>query len=273
MFPTLALAAVMSLAPAQDGQLAISNARLTSFGEFGPVRTNNKYVPGDKFYVAFDIDNLKMDPAGVVNFSVGMEVTGTSGKIYQQQPVKQAFILPLGGSRVPGRAWMNIDLNTPPGTYTCKLTVTDLEAKTSKAVDKTFEIQPGTFGMVGMFTSADDKGEIPAPLTGYPGQVLYLNFFAVGFGRTPTKDDPKKKEPDLTAELRVYDQSNQPTNAKPAILAYGAGVEERATGLPFQFIIPMNRVGTFTVEVKAECKVTGKTHKVTFPITVLSPPK
>jgi hypothetical protein len=50
-------------------------------------------------------------------------------------------------------------------------------------------------------------------------------------------------------------------------------VEEKTTGLPFSFRIPMNRSGVYTVEVKAECKVTGKPYKVSFPITVMGAPR
>jgi hypothetical protein len=273
MLHTLALAAALSLMPGQDQPLTISSDRLTLLGEFGPTRSNNKFLPGDRFYLAFDIENLKKDPAGVVSFSMGMEVTSTKGKIYDQPPFKQAAILPLGGNRLPARAWMVISLDTPPGNYNCKLTVTDLETKASKTIEKAFEIVPAAFGMVGMFTSFDDQGQIPAPLAGFPGQTLYLNFHMVGFGTALSPDGKKDKWPDVLAELRVYDQVNQPTNAKPAMLAYSKGAGANSEGLDFKFMIPMNRVGTYTVEVKAECKITGKTDKVRIPITVLQPAK
>jgi hypothetical protein len=269
MLTTLALAAVLSLAPAQDGPLTISNERITFCGEFGPTRPSNKFLPGDTFYLAFDVDNLRTDTSGVAKYSMGMEVTSATGqKIYQQAPAKQELVLPLGGNKMPARGYVNIDLSTPPGVYTCRLTVTDLSTNAAKNVDKVFEVQPASFGMVSMFASADEKGDIPTALMGIPGQVMYLHFFVVGFGR-----DVTTKQPNVTTELRILDQNNQPTTTESYSMVRNKDVEEKATGLPFTFRIPLNRSGVFTIEVKAECKVTGKPYKISFPITVYPSPK
>jgi hypothetical protein len=268
MYHMLALAA-LTLAPAQDGPLTISNDRVTFCGEFGPSRPNNRFLPGDTFYLAFDVDNLKMDMYGVVKYTMGMEVTNAAGQsIYKQPPVKNDMVLPLGGNKMPARGFVNLDVTTPPGTYSCRLTVTDMATNASKSIDKTFEVLPAAFGMVSMFTSADDRGEIPAPLMGIPGQVLYLNFLVVGFGR---KTDPTTgtKQPDLVTELRILDQNGKPTTEQPSTLAYDKGVDEKLSSLEFKFRIPMNRSGVYTVEVKATCKVTDKTYKISFPLTVM----
>jgi len=270
MLHTLALAAALTLAPAQNLPLAISNDRLTMLGEFGPTRPDNKYLPGDRFYLAFDIENLKADKNGVFNYSMGMEVNGPSGKFYEQPTFKLQSISPLGGNKVPARAFFVFPSETPAGKYTAKLTATDLETKASKTLEKTFEVLPKAFAMVSMFIAADDNGQIPAPLTGFPGQVLYLSFHVIGFGTTPSPDK-KDRWPDVKAEMRVYDQNSKPTTDQPFVLAYNNGGGKNSEGLPFAFIIPLNRVGAFNVEVKAECKLTGKTAKTSFPITVLQP--
>jgi hypothetical protein len=264
MYQMLALAA-LTLAPAQDGPLSISNDRITFCGEFGPSRPNNRFLPGDTFYLAFDVDNLKMDSAGVVRYTMGMEVSNSAGQsIYKQPPVKNEMVLPLGGSKMPARGFVLLDVTTPPGTYSCRLTVTDMANNAIKSIDKSFEVLPPAFGMVSMFTSADEKAEIPAPLMGIPGQVLYLNFGVVGFGR---KADTK--QPDLLTELIILDQNSKATTEQPSTLVYDKGVDEKVTALPFIFRIPMNRSGVYTVEVKATCRVTNKTYKISFPLTVL----
>ena len=264
MYQMLALAA-LTLVPAQDGPLSISNDRITFCGEFGPSRPNNRFLPGDTFYLAFDVDNLKMDPAGVVSYMMGMEVTNAAGQsIYKQPPVKSEMVLPLGGNKMPARGFVLLDVTTPPGTYNCKLTVTDLKSSAVKSVDKAFEVLPPAFGMVGMFTSADEKAEIPAPLMGIPGQVLYLNFTVVGFGRRADT-----KQPDLVTELKILDQSGKPMTEQPSTLAYDKGVDEKLSQLPFIFRIPMNRSGVYTVVVEATCKVTDRKYKISFPLTVL----
>jgi hypothetical protein len=200
---------------------------------------------------------------------MGMEVTNAAGQsIYKQPPVKNEMVLPLGGSKMPARGFVLLDVTTPPGMYSCKLTVTDLKNSAVKSVDKAFEVLPPAFGMVGMFTSADEKAEIPAPLMGIPGQVLYLNFTVVGFGR---KLDPvtKTQQPDLVTELKILDQGGKPMTEQPSTLAYDKGVDEKLSQLPFIFRIPMNRSGVYTVVVEATCKVTDKKYKISFPLTVL----
>jgi hypothetical protein len=37
--------------------------------------------------------------------------------------------------------------------------------------------------------------------------------------------------------------------------------------------MPMNRVGTFTVEIQTRCNVTGQEYKISFPLTVTPPAK
>src|SRR5579864_2566004 len=264
MYHMLALAA-LTLAPAQDGPLSFSNDRITFCGEFGPSRPNNRFLPGDTFYLAFDVENLKTDMAGVVRYTMGVEVTNSAGQsIYKQPPVKNEMVLPLGGNKMPARGFLMLDVTTPPGMYTCRLTVTDMANNAAKSIDKAFEVLPPAFGIVGMFTSSDEKAEIPAPLMGIPGQVLYLNFGVVGFGRRADT-----KQPDLITELRILDQNGKPTTEQPSALMYDKGVDEKVTNLPFIFRIPMNRSGVYTVEVKATCKVTDKNYKISFPLTVM----
>src|SRR5438093_7606915 len=107
MFPTLALAAALTLAPAQNPALDISNARVTFGGEFGPTRPDNRLLPGDIFFLAFDIDNLKLDD-GKVQFAIGMEVTDATGKtFFSQKPTEHDVLLPLGGSKLPANAYAN----------------------------------------------------------------------------------------------------------------------------------------------------------------------
>ena len=95
--------------------------------------------------------------------------------------------------------------------------------------------------------------------------VSPAHHFVVGFGR-----DSKTKQPNVTVEVRVLEQ-NRPVNEKPLVvtLAPGIRVPEDLALIDFKTqLLPLNRAGTFTIEIKADCKVTGKTDKITFPITV-----
>jgi hypothetical protein len=265
MFQTmLVLSAAITLAPAQGAPLTISNDRITFCGEFGPSRPNAKFLPGDLFFLAFDMENLKMDGSGKVQYSMGMEVFDSTNKsIFSVAPTNHEEYYPLGGGKVAARAYFDISTKWAPGMHTCKVTMTDRVNGASKTLEKPFEVLPPAFGMVAMLTSYDDKGEVAAPLMGFPGQALHLHFFVVGFSR-----DATTRQPHVVAEIRVLDQNDKPTIEQPLALMYNKGVEEKDAGLPFTFPLLLNRAGIYKLEVKADDKISGKSYKVSFPVTV-----
>src|SRR5688500_10099056 len=101
MLNILLLAGALSLVPAQTPALRLSNDRVTFGGEFGPVRTSNKLLPGDRYFLAFDIEGLKLDAVNKATFSMGLTVTDAAGKlVYEQKPARQETVLSLGGDKL-----------------------------------------------------------------------------------------------------------------------------------------------------------------------------
>lgn len=263
MFTSVALVAAMSLAPAQGG-LTLSNPRMT-FGELGPVRPDNKFLPGDIFFLAYEIDGMKVDETGRVKYSMAMTVIDSSDKpIFKQEPVVREDFLPLGGTKLPARAFVTIGLDQAPGVYTCRVKVTDVATKSEKEIEQKFEVLKKTFGLVVVYTSSDGKGELPAPALGIAGQSVFVHFALVGFSR-----DPKSKQPSIEVEMVVYGKDNMATLPKPSTLTIDAGIPESENAVPLRFLLPMNRDGDFRVELKATDKVGKTTATVKIPIKVL----
>src|SRR5262249_50094653 len=134
MWTTLSLLAVLSLAPGQaGGDLDLTNIR-TTYGLLGPARAENKFVPGDTFMVAFDIDNIKVADNGDVLYTMAMEVIDNKTKkaLFKQDPRDLKAVNSLGGKKVPAFANVDIGFDLPQGTYTLNLTVTDRATKKSK---------------------------------------------------------------------------------------------------------------------------------------------
>src|SRR5262245_51432023 len=132
MLPTLVLAAAMSFGPAQGG-LDLTNARVTFGGQFGPSRPDNKFLPGDIFFMAFDIEGLKADARGTVAYTMGMVVTQSNGKVlFENKPDVSEAQYPLGANVLPARAYFTFDKDCK-GTCTCKITVTDRANGASKS--------------------------------------------------------------------------------------------------------------------------------------------
>jgi hypothetical protein len=262
MLATLAAAAALGLAPAQAGSLNLTNVRNT-YGELGAVRTDNRYLPGDMYFVAFDIEGITVAPDGKVAYAMAMEVTDKAGKaILQPKPVERDEFLPLGGNRLPARAFVILDLNQAPGAYTCKVSVTDRATKATKVLERTFEVAPKAFAIVGLFTSGHQDGEPPAPPSGVVGQNLFIHCAVVGFGRN------KMKQPDAFVELRIFDEARKPTLAKPMTAVVPKDLPEAEGLVTARFLVPFNREGAFTAEMKATDSTSGKTSTVSFPIRV-----
>jgi hypothetical protein len=259
---TLALVAALSAAPGEAGTLSLTNVRST-YGVLGAPRADNKILPGDVLTLSFDLDGVQTDDSGKIQYSVGMEVTDKAGKVhFKQAPRDLEAYNSLGGKRHAAFANLNVGLDQPPGEYTLKVTATDRTAKTSQTATYTYEVVPKAFGIVRLATSYDPDGQSPAAVAG-EGQSLWVNFAAVGFERPGGKGQPQ-----LTAQLRVLDESGQPTVAQPMTGEVKDGVPDKALGVPMQFVLELNRAGSYTIELKVTDQVGGKNATVSYPLTV-----
>jgi hypothetical protein len=268
MFGTLAVAAALALSPAQSGSLNLTNVR-TTYGELGAVRADNRFLPGDWYFLAFDIEGITVSAEGKVSYAMSVEVANKAGlSVFKQdKPVESDEFLPLGGNRLPGRAYVFLKPDQEPGTYTCKVSVTDRVTKATKTLDRPFEVVRKDLGLIGLVMSYDDKAGMPAPPSGVVGQNLFIHGFLIGFGRGADK------KPNASVELRVYDESRKPTLPKALSAVVPKDIAEGDDAARIMFLLPLNREGSFTAELKAVDTATGKTATVSFPIRVLSPIK
>jgi hypothetical protein len=269
MFSSLLLMTLMSATPGQTTPaIALTNVR-ANYGELGSPRSDVKMLPGDILFLGFDIEGIKVDNDGKVLYTMEMEVVDSKGKaIFKQQPVEKNDFLPLGGNKLPARAFVSVGLNQAPGMYTCKVTVIDRASKATANLEKQFEVLKADFGLVTVYTSCDDRGTLPAPQTGIVGQSVWVHFATVGFGRGTTN-----KQPNIDVEMVVLDKDGKPTVPNPTKYSINKDVPEDHEGIPLRFLLPMNRAGDYTVELKATDGVTKKTSKVTLPFKVIAPGK
>jgi hypothetical protein len=278
MWATLALATALSLTPSQPGQLELKNARAT-YGVLGPERKDSNVLPGDVYVVSFDIDNLTMKEDGLIRYSMGMELTreGKDKPEYRSEPQEKETINTLGGSRIPSFARAEIGLDTPPGKYTLKVTVIDPATKTTKTLRSDFTVLPAKFGFVQVaftYTLGDPRARIPAqpaPPLAVPGQTLFLNFGLVGFGLEKAPKDPKRKQPNVTFEMTITDESGKPVLPKPisGTVAQPVDAEYENIMPGLWFPIQANRPGKFKIHLKATDKVNSKTIDLPLDLTIM----
>jgi hypothetical protein len=264
MWTPLPLVAALALTPAQTGSLNLTNVRST-YGELGGTRADTPLLPGDVLFVGFDIEGISVDPEGRVVYTMAMDITDKAGKsIWKQEPAQKVDFVPLGGTKLPARAFITVGLDQPAGEYALKVTVTDQTNKATKAIEKKFNVLPKEFGLVAVYTSVDRDGQLPAPTTGIVGQSFFVQFGVVGFAR-----DPGKKQPSVSVEMMPLDEAGKPTLQKPNVFNLDAGVEEKDPGFSVRFLIPLTRTGKFTIRLKATDRVANKTYTYNLPIAVV----
>lgn len=268
MCPSALLIAALAFAPSQPpaGGITLTNVRNTH-GELGGTRPDNKFLPGDVVFVAFDIEGLAVGPKGDVKYSMAMEVTDKNNKpIFKPDPATRNDYVPLGGNKLPGRAFITCGMDLDPGECTLKLVVTDEVSKQSYTLTRTFEVLKKDFGIAAVFASQDEAGSIPAATTGVVGSMIFVRYGIVNFTR-----DPNTKQPNVVVEIQTLDEKGAPTLKETIVREYKLGVPEDRLGFPDGIALPLTRAGKFTVKLKATDKVANKSYTFDLPVTAVPP--
>jgi hypothetical protein len=264
MWTSVIAAAAALVAPAA-GPLTLANVRATH-GILGPVRTLDKVLPGDRYVLCFDIEGITIGPDGKVAYGIGTEVRNAQGRVlYQQEPKAVEAPTSLGGGRVPAHALIDVGLQTPPGVFTLKVTVTDRVSNASQSLTREVEVLPVRFGLVRLAISNDPEGQLPAAALGV-GQAAWLQFGAVGFAHPADG-----KAPAVSFSLQILDESGKPTQERPVVAPPAKDAPPGQALVPVQFLLSPNRPGRFTAEVTATDEIGNKTAKLSVPLTVVGP--
>jgi hypothetical protein len=264
MLGTLVLAA-LSLAPQQAGQLKLTNERATH-GYLGPTRSDDKVLPGEKYYVAFDIEGLDQRDDGSVQYSMAMDVLNAQGKSeFSKEPQKLDATNSLGGSRMPGIMVTEIGTDTAPGKYTMKVTVKDERSNKTATLMRDFEVLPKEFGLVRLQLTTVSRNPEALPPVAVPGQPIMLNCAAINFARDKSTD-----QPDVAVQITILDDKGQKTLAKPSSDEVNKDFPKNGIAIPISLPLQLNRGGKFTVVIEATDRLGKKDPvKLSFPLQVL----
>jgi hypothetical protein len=263
MLASLALLALLQSNTAGADALSLANPRIT-YGILGPTRPASSIMhPGDSLVLSFDIQGISADAAGKATYSTAVEVADAAGKKLFNQPTKnhQEF-LALGGSTLPAYAKVDLGLDSPAGNYTIAVTVTDNTTKKSAVAKQEFTVGKKEFSLVRLNASGDADGLVPLGALA-AGQPFFIHAAVVGFGVEATAKQPK-----IGLMLRVLDENNKPLITKPFSGMIEKDVPANATSLPVRFYVPLNRPGTYTLELSATDSLHNATVNVAYPITV-----
>lgn len=268
MWQTFAFMALMTVGQqVATPPLEFLNIR-APMGIYGANRPDSKkYHPGDNFILAFDINGLKVDAIGQAFYSLAGELFDKDGKsIIKTSPKETAAFNPLGGARLPAYAAVPINLEMPAGTYTYKLTLTDLTDKRTILLTQSFEVLPKSLGFVLWHMTYENN--LPAPPVGVPGQEFILRFCVTGFAT-----DPQTRKPNVSFSVRILDEAGIPTLSKPFTGEAKDLPEEFKDIFPVSIPIRPNRPGRFRIEASVTDNLTRTktTIKQETPFLVLEP--
>jgi hypothetical protein len=264
MLASLALISLLQAPTVGADGITLAQPRFTH-GVLGPARASDTVKPGDSLVLAFEIDGITSDKTGKAAFSTAVDVSNAAGKSIFQQPTKkfQEF-LPLGDGMLPAFAQIDLGLNTPAGKYTMAVTVADVATGKSTTVKKDFTVAAGAFDLVRLSVSGDADGLVPLAVYGV-GQPFFVHAAVVGFQR----DTAGAKQPKVNVELRVLGSDLKPILAQPFTGAIDKDVPANATSLPIRFYVPLNKAGSYYIQLAAKDELGKGGATLAFPITVL----
>jgi hypothetical protein len=268
MLYSLALA-ILATAPTQGGDLKLTNVRMT-IGELGPTRSTSRFLPGDVVFIGYDITGLNVAPDGKVKYRMAMEVADGTGKpIFKQDARDLEDFVPLRGNVIPARAFITIGLDQDPGSYTCKITVSDPQTKGKEdSLAVKFEVGKRDFGIVQVYPAFDELGRINAPATAVVGQTLFIQYSIASFQR-----DAKTRQPNVLLEVQIVDEKGSPILEKPSTVIQDDKavllVDEKEGAFAMRYPLFVNRPGKFTVKITATDRVANKKSTFDLPVTVL----
>lgn len=243
-----AVAGLLAIVASNQSALKIENSRLT-YGAPGPDRASAQVFPGDEVYLSFELSGFQADPNGVAKIKLTTEVFGKEGKLEYKQDSGEAPALDLfKGGKLHLNARVDVGGKTPPGTYKVKVTATDVVGKGTASTEKEVTLLEPTLAVVkaGLFA---DQGLRASAQVFATGQPAFVAFSVVGFAREASTNHPK-----LKIEMVVKDDKGAVVTDKPNIAIDATQpnkVPSTTQLLQGEFQIPLNKAGTYTLEIKA----------------------
>ncbi|MGL4552038.1 MAG: hypothetical protein ACRC33_12735, partial [Gemmataceae bacterium] len=236
---------VLTLSPAQAGDLEIKNVRLT-YGIHGQERKDDKILPGEKVYVSYDVTGLKVGPDGEVKYETSYELIhkATGKPVLQEAMTEKAAVNNLGGSVLPSFALTVFGLDSKLGVYTVKVVVRDKVTKKQATLSKDVELVAPKLGFIRVQLLSAGGG--PTAPIAVPGQAVLLQYALVGF-----KLD-KAGSGDVTVQVELLDDGGKPTVETPAKVNFKPAPKADLVIVEFKLLpIQLNRAGKFKLVLKA----------------------
>jgi hypothetical protein len=244
--------------PSWSSAMDIKNIR-KCYGPLGATRLDNKCLPGDLFFMTYDIEDLALDKTGKASISTTFEFIDPQDKVIFTKATPKDVVPQLGGARVPGDVHVILGPKQAPGKYKIKVIIEDKVSKQRKAFEQPIEVLAPTFGFVGAIS----------PAVGLSGQPIG---HVTSFGLVNLTLDGKQ-QPNATLKIRILDAAGKDVTPAtefefPKDLPEDTDLQ-KGNFVPITFPVFLNRPGRYTIDVQANDKHGKKTATLNFPLRVL----
>jgi len=256
---------VLTVTPAQAGDLEIKNVRLT-YGIHGQERKDTKILPGERVYVSYDVHGLKVAPDGEVKYETSFELVHkpTGKSVLKEEMTEKGAVNNLGGSVLPSFVLTVFGLDSKLGVYTIKVVVRDKTTKKEATLTKDIELVAPKLGFVRVQLLSAGGG--PTAPIAVPGQAMLLQYALVGFAL-----DKKDGSGDITLQIEILDEAGKPTVEVPAKSRFKPTPKPELVIVEFKLLpLQLNRAGKFKVVLKATDNLSKATATQELDVEVLN---
>ena len=266
MFRAMTALAVLLFATMQaQAKLEIENVQ-AAHGLLLPERKTD-YFPQDLIFFRYLITGAKTDGEGRVDCEAVVKLADMAGKVVVTNNVPFKGNLSLGGNAFMGSAYVVLDNDHLPGTYTLSVTVSDVLGSEKTEFRRELKIRPTEFAVVFPRFSYDPEGKILAPIGGLANQHLYFRLGVIGFDRSFQKAD-------LVSKVQIVDAEGKELLPKPletVVKSDDPAVVKATSVANFNGSIGLHRPGDFKLRITITDRIGQKTTQVEWPLKVTLP--
>lgn len=255
-------------AAAAEPKLEIRKFQLV-YGDFGPVRDDASYYPGERLCCRYDVHGCSENEAGRMELEVTCQLTDANGKVrsaFSNTIKAESWKNSPGFARV--RSFEAFAGDCRPGRYQFELLVEDKLGGQEARLAHEVTIKPVALALVSPRFFYDARRQCPAPLSGLIEQTLYLDVDVIGEDRTQGKAA-------LAYSLELLDASgsNVLRNVAPqeAQIDDAAFIQDRNRRPVIHWTLPLKQAGRYTLRLTLVDQMAGNQARLELPLEVLDP--
>lgn len=253
---------------AGEPALEIRNFHLV-YGQFGPVRPDAAFYPGERLGCRYDLHGCAADEQGRSEVEVTIQLIDAKGKVraaFSNVVKSQSWKNSKGFARVWSFHLFADDCR--PGKYQFELSIEDKLSQREAKLSQEVVVEPLELAVVSPRFYHDARHECPAPLSGLVDQTIHASFDIVG-------EDRSQGKVLLVHSFEILDdeRNNILLDSKPqeAQLDDPEFIRDRSRRPVIRAAFPLRKAGRYTLRLTVFDQNAGAKAQLELPLEVLDP--